>query len=70
MGRKGNTDMAEFKLKKDDKMALPIFMALGAILGSLFRRSIFGLLAGVVGYFIWKNVPEKNAHVKEQPPTP
>jgi hypothetical protein len=61
--------MPEFKMEKDDKWALPVFLGIGAIAGRMFRNTIFGAIAGLVGWFIWKNMPEKNAHVKDQPPT-
>ena len=62
--------MPEFKMEKNDKWALPVFVGAGVLLGSIFRRSVFGALGGLIGYLIWKNSPAKNAHVKEQPPRP
>ncbi|MFZ1682871.1 MAG: hypothetical protein WAU88_01960 [Candidatus Zixiibacteriota bacterium] len=61
--------MPEFKMEKDDKWSLPIFLGLGAVVGRLFRSTLLGAIGGLVGWFVWKNMPEKNAHVKDQPPT-
>ncbi len=55
-------------MDRNDKWALPLFLGVGALVGRLFRNTMFGAIGGLIGYLIWKNAPEKNANIKEQPP--